>query len=219
MKKITALHLLLFLTGYAFGDVGSSAFFKLKMIHEDGSFKQGYVQYWGYERIQDLQTDSLFTLLFRNNYRDSITIYTRIQTVNYPEHDKIKYVVVASEDRYRFKTTDIVRIAILNISPCEKLIKPGKHDPFIVSVSANIIDHLTQHEVDMMQRKPLSSYAITRTDLSGQLVFLNYNPGLNRSMFIKKCIVFNDSFNDPTVISTSNLLRKDNITTLFFEGQ
>jgi hypothetical protein len=177
----------------AYSDVGSCARFKVQVVLKSGNVVNGFVQICGYDEPQLIKGDSLIERITRVQKTDSIMLYKKIQTVNYPKDPycfHFRYSAAAIEDRIYMNTNDINNIKILNVMPCENMDHINYKDSidlYLINYTSQILDELTQYEINLMQTKP---YAINRIYMPCSYscyLCMNYNSQISDREFKRLC--------------------------------
>ena len=191
---IILLSILFFPISDAYSDVGSCARFKVQVVLKSGNVVNGFVQICGYDEPQLIKGDSLIERITRVKKTDSIMLYKKIQKVNYPKDPyycfHFKYSAAAIEDRIYIKTNDINNIKILNVMPCENMDHINCKDSidlYLINYTSQILDELTQYEINLMQTKP---YAINRIYIQCSYSYylcMNYNSQISDKEFKILC--------------------------------
>lgn len=175
----------------SFGDVGSCARYKINLVFEDGDSLTCYVQLCSYEaNLKDLNEDEI---LQRMKVSDSVTVYKRIQTISYPEagtYYGFKYSAAADEDRVRVDVDRITKISKLAVMRCEHG-NFGDDDSYLINFTSQIIEGLSQKEIDLLQTKPYSQIVIESPPESYDIdVCLSYREDIDEEQLEEVCQLY-----------------------------
>ena len=219
---VMLLSILFFPDSNAYGDVGSCVRFEVQVILKSGIIVNGFVQICGYDRVQSIKEDSLLTRITRGQKIDSIVLYKKIQIVNYPgdpnNYYHFKYSAAAIEDRVYVKINEIDNIEILNVMPCENMDRGEQEDPYLIGYTSQILDELTQHEINLMQTKP---YAINEIDIPDSYdcyLCMNYNSHISAREFKRLCAKYLKNQNTDSYKKAKASLRKKSIIVHYIWG-
>ena len=175
---------------YSYCDVGSCARYKINIIFDDSDSIICYTQLGSYDtNLKYLSEGEILGRMKERAISDSITLFKRIQTLNYPEGNKhygFKYSAVANEDRVVIDVSKISNIQKLAVSRCEHG-NFGENDQYNIHFTSQIIDGLSQEEIDLLQTKPYSIITIGTPGLYDVDVCLNYNKNIDKQQLQKLC--------------------------------
>lgn len=184
-----------FLPKYSSSDVGSCARYKLNITFNNGDSLECFIQLSDYDaNIKDWDEEIIFDRIkqYGKHNNNRITAYKKIQTINYPEGNKYykyykyKYSAVSDEDKIIVDINQISLIKKLDVSPCEC----GKFvniDPYKIHFTTQIIEGLSQKEIDLLQTKPYAQFSFKSPGSYATDVCLNYNKDIDEKTFRKIC--------------------------------
>ncbi|MBN2406450.1 MAG: hypothetical protein JXJ19_02025 [Elusimicrobia bacterium] len=122
-----------------------------------------------------------------------ITLYTKLQTVNYPDlypADEYKFTVCADSDKLVIDTGQITKAEKLELTSCETGIFPEMLK-YRIHYTSEVIDTLTQKEIDTLQGKPFSETMVgffaPYDNKRHNYACLNYNKDISETQLKQLC--------------------------------
>lgn len=174
-------------------DIGSCARFKINIVFDDGDSLAGYIQLCGYDAVKFLSEDEILQRMKHRAISDSITVYKKIQTINYPmcgaKHWGWKFSAVANEDKITIDVNRISKIQKLSVSRCEHG-NFEEDDAYLINFTAQIIDDLSQQEIDLLQTKPYSQLIVKDPHAWDKDFCLNYNEDIDEEQLKQLCSLY-----------------------------
>lgn len=116
--------------------------------------------------------------------------YKQIQTINYPEGNKYyqyKYSVASDKDITIIDCNQISSIRKLDVLPCE-CGKFTNSDSYKIYFTAQIIEGLSQEEINLLQQKPYNQVSFTSPESNDIDYCLNYNKSINKETLKRMCL-------------------------------
>ena len=191
--------LLLLIPHYTFCDVGSCARHKVHIVFKNNDTLTCYIQLCGYHtKLKYLSEDEILQRMKKRAILDSLTVYRKIQTINYPEANKFwgfKYSAVANEDRVIINVNKILKILKLAVSRCEYG-NFEEDDEYLIHFHHKVIEGLSQKDIDLLQKKPYSTVEIKTPGSYDLDVCLNYNKNINEEQLKNLCYLYLQNEND-----------------------
>ena len=183
----------LFIQDRSSGDVGSCARYKVNLIFDKGDSLVCFIQLTSYDdNLKSLSNEEILKHIKEQYRSDTLTIYKRIQTINYPEGNNyygFKYSAVANEDRVVVKVNSISRIRKSDVFRCEYGKFP-EGDRYGIHFTSQVIEDLSQKEIDLLQTKPYSQINIPSPSQFDVDVCLNYNRNISEELLNKLCDLY-----------------------------
>lgn len=183
---------LLLLPTYSLTDVGSCARYKLNIILKNGDSLTCFIQISDYDAsIKDWQEEKIFKRMkdYAKNKDNKIVAYKKIQSINYPEGNNFyqyKYTVVAEKDVEVIDSNQISSINKLDVTPCE-CGNFTKGDQYKIHFTAQVIEGLSQEEINLLQQKPYNQVSFTSPESYDTDYCLNYNKSIDKETLKKIC--------------------------------
>jgi hypothetical protein len=149
----------------------------------------------------------------------NIELYSRIQTINYPQGNKyyeFKYSAATPSDKIKIDINQISRIRILKIAQCES--GKFKANDFHINFTTQIIDDLTQKEIDYLQEKPVSLLKFNVPDTYDSVFCLNYDKSMSNKKFTSLCNQYLKGKDKRIYEQSKSILRDSNIVSLYLAG-
>lgn len=184
--------------GYSFSDVGNCARYKLYLIFDSGDSLLCLIQFVGYDvGLKYLNEEEILKRIHESFPTRKITVYKRIQTINFPEQSDgrkyydFRYSAAADEDRVVIGVDSLSRVRKLEVSRCEFGNFP-EGDHYGINYTSQVIEGLSQREIDFLQKKPYSLVQTGPPD-PGALVIdycLSYNKDIGERRLKKLCDLY-----------------------------
>lgn len=189
-------------------DIGSCARYKINIVFDDDDSSTGYIQLCGYDAVKFLNEDEILQRMKHRAISDSITVYKKIQTINYPimepKHWGFKFSAVANEDKITIDVNRISKIQKLSVSRCEHG-NFEEDDAYLINFTAQIIDDLSQQEIDLLQTKPYSQLIVNDPHTWDVDYCLNYNEGIDEEQLRQLCSLYSEDEEIPLSKEYSDL--------------
>ena len=188
----------LLVPGYSFSDVGNCARYKLYLIFNNGDSLSCFLQFGGYDSgLKYLSEEEILQRINKFFPSGEITVYKKIQAINYPEQSEgqryydFKCSAVADSDRVVIGIDSVSRVNKLDVSRCEYGNFP-EDDHYAIHFTSQVIESLSQREIDLLQKKPYS-LILTGPPDPGALVIdfcLSYNKNIDQKRLKKLCNLY-----------------------------
>jgi hypothetical protein len=207
-------------TQRAFAEVGSCARYKINILLANSTLLDGYIHFVDYGSVETFNEEQLLNRLKGKATSGNIKLYSRIQTINYPQgnkHYEFKYSAATPSDKIIIDINQISRIRILKIAQCES--GKFKANDFNIKFTTQIIDDLTQKEIDYLQEKPVSLLKFNVPDTYDSVFCLNYDKSMSNNKFTSLCNQYLKGKDKRIYEQSKSILRDSNIVSLYLAGQ